>query len=146
MTIKRRWKTRLPVVGVEIPRVRTLKPGHIESVAMGGVDEFGYPFESEYILKVVSDDEIALQDPSGRLVADRESFERYFRGEIPEDQIKRVPAGRFVEKEGVNVNLLNPNYRETLHQFKKPGIFNQSVLGKEMQIEWEPTLPSQARK
>jgi hypothetical protein len=145
MTIKRRWTTRVPIFG-EVRRVKRLTPGYSEVVEIEAWNEdFRARFRYKRRLKVVSDEEISLEEVEPRTVkvTTPESFAKFFRGDISESQLEDAPTERRFIGEDINTKMLHPVYEEKLFQIQpNRGRFD----GKGISIKWEPTLPPQSRK
>jgi hypothetical protein len=145
MTIKRRWTTRVPVFG-EVRRVRVLPPGYTEMVGIEAWNEdFRARFKYKRRLRVISEDEVSLEEiePRTTKVTTVESFARLFKGEIPASELEDVPTEKRFVGDAINTSMLHPVYEEKLFQIKpNRGSFDS----KDIRVNWEPTLPSQARK
>lgn len=142
MTIKRKSTIRL--LGRELQISKTLKPGHEEVVIKRAWNsDMSFKSSNKYKLKVLSDDVLELEEikeRSGKVVT-VESFVRFFRDEIREEEMEEYPREISYEGEDINSKMLSSAYEDELHQ-PNPRPFHD----KRIDIVWEPALPSQSRK
>lgn len=144
MTIKKSWTTNLPIFG-KLSRTKVLRPGHTEIVVIEGFDEeFKSMNRGNRRLKVLSNDKISLEEvePRGKArIVTVESFARFFAGEIQENEMEDAPREEVYEGKEINTEMLDARHEQKLYQPGR-GFFDD----KKIEIKWEPTLPSQARK
>lgn len=119
MTIKKKWTQK--IFGLTIQRSKILKPNHKEKVIHTGwnIDQREW-LQYPCLLTIVDSDTVMLK----RI---EENFD--------------IPSSTFT-KEQINTALVEPGYDESLHT----PFLGTCSPDKKIKIEWEPTLPPQARK
>lgn len=125
MTIKKRWSVRVPFTNIKIRRSKTLRPGHGEKVVFHTYDEgLRFRIEPEKILRVLDEDRVSLEPAYGP-----NRFPEIYQGE----EVKQ---------------MLSTSYQEELHERRKFTLdgYIRNISGRQIEIVWEPTLPSRARR
>ncbi|EKD64941.1 MAG: hypothetical protein ACD_50C00235G0011 [uncultured bacterium] len=152
MTIKRKWKVNVPILGLEFDRSRILRKGHTEKVVVNGLYGDGRDrADTRYRLRVLSDDKISMEELEKRTrkIVGSQDFVHFFNGEVSNfEDLPDAPYIKTYEQDEINTRLLHHGYDDKLYTLNRGPLvgITRSVGGKKIEIEWEPTLPSQARK
>ena len=148
MTINKKWDFPVPFTRIKISRSKILKPGQTEKVVLASWDEeMRFPTETECTIKILSEDNLSVTYHHFTSALTNESAYRFYTGEDKKFEDTKYDSEQTYKKEEINLNLLNHGYDESIHERRHfaDGVF-RSIKGKRFDIEWEPTLPSQARK